>query len=73
MPRQRTKGESLAFRLPVHLDDVFTAIAAKRKMQPRDLAAEIVAAWVLDQARHPTRDKPVEKSERNPIVAEFFE
>lgn len=55
MSRPKTKGESIAFRLPVHLDDVLQAIAYKRGVTSRDLACEIVAEWVNQQ----TRSSPV--------------
>lgn len=52
MPRQRTKGDSIAFRLPVHKDKLLEAAAAEVGMSPRDFAAKLVEDY-LDGHRTP--------------------
>ena len=46
MPRIKTKGEAIAFRLPVHLDDAFAKMAEDNGMTPRDYAAKIIEDFI---------------------------
>jgi hypothetical protein len=46
MPRVKTKGEAISIRLEVHVDDKFQWEADEAGKSPRDLACEILTAWV---------------------------
>lgn len=50
MPRIKTKGESIAFRLPVHLDDALNSLAADAGMSAREFAAKIVEEFITSGA-----------------------
>jgi predicted DNA-binding protein len=72
MPRVKTKGESIAFRLPVHLDDALNALAEDAGMTPRDFAAKIVEEYITQGEYR----KPAQRANANrtgaAIAAEMF-
>ncbi len=71
MSRLRTKGDSIAFRLPVHLDDILKRHAEARGLAPRDLSAEIVAEWLEKQGQAPAKSAAPEPAKTG-FVDEFF-
>lgn len=51
LPRPKLKGDAIAIRLPVHVDDVFQWEASEAGMTARDLAARILEEWVANRTK----------------------
>jgi len=51
MSRPRLKGDSIAFRLPVHMHDVLVVLARQDGLSPRDYVDRLVQKHINESTR----------------------